>query len=47
MKAPMKAFRVLCPLLFCSPADLHWKLDGAEDPARRRLRLRRNFHFER
>lgn len=28
-------------------ADLHWKLDATEDPSRRRLRLRRNFHFER
>ncbi|PRW34047.1 BEACH domain-containing lvsC isoform X1 isoform B [Chlorella sorokiniana] len=27
--------------------ELHWKLDATEDPSRRRLRLRRNFHFER
>ena len=37
----------LCHLCLDSLTDLHWKLDRVEDPSRRRLRLRRNYHFER
>ena len=37
----------LCVRPMLLVAGLHWKLDVTEDPSRRRLRLRRNFHFER
>jgi hypothetical protein len=37
-----------CLLLLYSPhAELHWKQDSVEDSSRRRLRLRRNYHFQR
>lgn len=29
------------------PPELHWKLDEVEDPSRRRLRLCRNYHWQR
>lgn len=30
---------------FPNDVILHWKLDKMEDPVRRRLKLRRNYHF--